>query len=434
MVALMLGVITVGAGWGAIPPVPPKVSFQGRISPLPVGGIASFAWGWEKKANGELQGPKTVNVSDTTVWKYDPATGIFDAILDIGSAQSASFTQADIYIKINNLPVMGPQAFTTVPYAFRAAVADNVVGGGATQWATSGDDINNTNAGAVGITDLRAYPYTAGSATAGVKDNSIRIKAENYTNQFLLLRSTGTDHAGSAGLQFSDRGYDHFWLYTPAKTGDATLRIAYKHYGDQTENPPLSAGADILTIAGNTGNVGIGNPAPSQRLDVVGNVSASGHVSAGGDVSATNLIASGKVTANSVTAGSVTTGNDVTAGANVSANSNVNAAKNVTAGGNVIADGAKIGPGAPTIRTKYWKKKSNFGQETSFATGLSNITVISLSILEYENNSWTTPTGPTYPNYVRYGNDNKIYYTTSVSARDDSDGYNCKIFLIYQQD
>jgi hypothetical protein len=80
-------------------------------------------------------------------------------------------------------------------------------------------------------------------------------------------------------------------------------------------NPWVSEGTDdpnITTVT--TGNVGIGTTtAPTEKLEVNGNIKSTGNVSVTGDVSASTTTVTGTVTSGSVTTGNVNSSGTVTA-------------------------------------------------------------------------------------------------------------------------
>ena len=57
-----------------------------------------------------------------------------------------------------------------------------------------------------------------------------------------------------------------------------------------------SGGGDTLKIDGNNNRVGVNSTAPTEALDVVGNITASGNITAGGNLSITGTIPASKLT------------------------------------------------------------------------------------------------------------------------------------------
>lgn len=125
---------------------------------------------------------------------------------------------------------------------------------GQSQWATSGNNINNTNTGSVGI---------------GTSNPSPTAKVHIVNNEVLRLQGLGTSGDASWGYVTM---YDSNGTTRYAYFGDASY--ADKHFYINTEN-----GAQLILQAG-AGKVGIGTTSPATKLHVVGDITVTGNINA----------------------------------------------------------------------------------------------------------------------------------------------------------
>jgi hypothetical protein len=116
------------------------------------------------------------------------------------------------------------------------------------QWATNGNNINNTNSGNVGVNT--SSPTT-------------RLHVYEPAGNGVSARLTIQDADGSAG--FNIHAYDRFWSF----------------YADNSPDgfSITSAGGANFFVS-NAGNVGIGTNSPASKLHVTGDVTVTGNISA----------------------------------------------------------------------------------------------------------------------------------------------------------
>jgi hypothetical protein len=246
MVGLAVVVIAGGQAWG----VPSLVNIQGRVTK---GGVIQ-------------QNSLIIFTPTTTKTQLGTAmtdlNGIFNATLDF-STNYTNFPGAysvRVYLNTTDDPnLIGTQVFNSVPYAFRAAVADtalNAAGGGL--W-TGTTDISNTNIGNVGI-----------GATAPYSKLEIAAPGSSVNGSQLTL-SNGTSSPKKVGLNFRIDVTDLYQLY--ADNTDANkLKLDYNN------------ASNFLTVT-TGGNFGIGTTAPGNKLSV-----------ANGDANITGKVGIGTVT------------------------------------------------------------------------------------------------------------------------------------------
>jgi hypothetical protein len=116
--------------------VPNLLSIQGKLTSIVAESAANFWFSFSSMQGGKHDG----NYADrpTTLKNYDPSTGIFSCTVDLANPTNITDVlaagDATVTIKVgptlaNSQVLVAGQSFRTVPYAFRAAVADSVVGG-----------------------------------------------------------------------------------------------------------------------------------------------------------------------------------------------------------------------------------------------------------------------------------------------------------------
>ena len=104
---------------------------------------------------------------------------------------------------------------------------------------------------------------TTGNVGIGTSEPETRLEVQDSANVFIQAEST-SNHAGSYY-----KNSDGFWgLFVQPASGNFFIK---------DENARL----DVVLIEKTSGNVGIGTTAPTERLDVVGNIKASGAISQG---------------------------------------------------------------------------------------------------------------------------------------------------------
>ncbi|MBD0369934.1 MAG: hypothetical protein ICV60_03705 [Pyrinomonadaceae bacterium] len=127
------------------------------------------------------------------------------------------------------------------------------------QWATSGNNINNTNTGNVGI------GTSAPTTKLTVTDGATPYNAA--TTDLLQLKRSTTNSTANDGVSFVLGNNSNGFRIRYGGTSD---RLSFLDGG----------GGEVLSLV-NGGNIGIGTTAPTAKLDVVGNLNASGTITGG---------------------------------------------------------------------------------------------------------------------------------------------------------
>ena len=265
------------------------------------------------------------------VW---PETGQSGQI-PMGSASSNSLTKSGLTISGGKLYLNGTE----------------IGGSVASYWTLSGSNIYNNNSGNVGIGTTNPGGWKLAVNGQTYTSGNLRTDGNMYIDGKVVIDDNAGWHRayGSTGIYFADHGggwymADDTWIraygnksilisgWVSAATGIVTKEIYSGGVGGVVYNPirmrsnAWSGGAStkaitlttyntsgssdalekIAVYSGDTGNiflnpsggnVGIGNAAPTQKLDVSGNIKASGTVT-GSDV----CTAGGKCLSNSVNA------------------------------------------------------------------------------------------------------------------------------------
>lgn len=148
---------------------------------------------------------------------------------------------------------------------------------GASQWATSGANIHY-GAGNVGVGT--AAPSSALEVQA--QDAPITLSQAGVAGKVTLQAAIGTDLHLSANAKYGSGAWGRFSTALPSWNIMASPSSDFMGVRRAAGGTGAFAWNDLLRITSN-GNVGIGTTAPSQKLDVAGQINASGGLCIGGD-------------------------------------------------------------------------------------------------------------------------------------------------------
>jgi hypothetical protein len=160
MMAIVIGLFVFGVaaspGWGVVG-IPRKISFQGRITNA-LGPINSPTY-LKFSITGSAGEPDELSFwNDAFQYVYPDQNGVFNVVLPRdGSDLPANLDfSGNLYLHVRMDPGnvwLGAQPFTSVPYAFRAEIANSVMeGGSGVNWVKRpSNNIYNTNGASVGV-------------------------------------------------------------------------------------------------------------------------------------------------------------------------------------------------------------------------------------------------------------------------------------------
>ncbi|MFA5114120.1 MAG: hypothetical protein WC529_07495 [Candidatus Margulisiibacteriota bacterium] len=253
---MVLGILVAasGVGWGV---VPNKISFTGKLTGLSGPRQLTFTF------YDALTGGNLVDTADHPVTVTpDPTSGIFSTEIDTAGTALVFDRPYWVEIKVGETVLSPRQALNTVPYAFRAALADSVVGGsGGGQWSSSGSNIyySGGNVGIGSNTNPTARLQVVGPTSGG----GYGVTGAAMGNIGILGEGVEVG-AGVAGV--GDNGYGVY--------GRSTNKIGVFGGGG-------AAGGSFESVSGFgvfakgpknffSGKIGIGTLNPEVPLDVIG--------------------------------------------------------------------------------------------------------------------------------------------------------------------
>jgi len=192
------------------------------------------------------------------------------------------------------------EKLSTVSYAFRAAIADSVAGGGSGgsgNWTLSGTDILNNNTGNVGIGTSSPVEKLHVMGTSRFAPSALPLWG---TNPYVQIK---TDPLNSYALQLSlldgNTANPRITFGTGAGTatietqgniglnldisGTSTSSLGFKirtdnGSGTMTDRLSILKGAPTVNAAFTSVNLGIGTTSPTQPLDIAGNLRLRGYL------------------------------------------------------------------------------------------------------------------------------------------------------------
>jgi hypothetical protein len=167
------------------------------------------------------------------------------------------------------------------------------------QWVTNGANINNTNTGNVGIgttTAVSKLEIAGDTTNSSAKFGTCEIQSFAINNAWLsdnIFYNAGFHYrsGGFGTLAYFEIG--GFEIRTaPQGTAGAPANPVQRFIVKQdgavglggTQTDGVTNGASVVITAG--GAVGIGTSAPTQALDVIGNINVSGNINVIGNINA----------------------------------------------------------------------------------------------------------------------------------------------------
>ena len=253
---LMLGLMVVvfaGMSWAA---VPYKINFQGKISPPIPGPSTSLPNIVKFTITTNKTSPSYLDVFPSN-FSYDQTTGIFNCNIDLtsypGTVNDFRWGDAEIETFINDgtgWNSVGTQPFLSVPYSFRAAVADSLASG-------------STVPDPLWINYLNSYqgfdnftPYGRWALGYGIARDKTSAKWNIVQPQYFSVLWNKNESL-------------NYYAYASADTriagplNDAELESYYK--GTLIDISGSANYPGNLTVGG---NVGIGTTSPSAKLSI----------------------------------------------------------------------------------------------------------------------------------------------------------------------
>jgi len=268
-VVLLLAVI-IGSAFAQ--ELPRLINYQGKLTDptgVAIDGTANIVFRiYNAGTGGSLLWTETHSLTPVN-------NGLFDVILGTSTALSLPFDeQYWIELVVDGETLTPRQALNSVPYAYRAAIADSVVGGsggGSSNWTLSGSSLypNSTTSNVgVGMTSpsfkLEVQQTAGGPAGFGMK---------GATGAFNPAVSAVNDYRGFLVHTRVESGFPNMTslVATGSVTGNygGLMSFYTRNYG---ENPSERIRID------ETGRVGIGTTSPTQTLDVNGATRLRGHL------------------------------------------------------------------------------------------------------------------------------------------------------------
>ena len=162
------------------------------------------------------------------------------------------------------------------------------------QWATNGSNINNTNAGNVGVgtaapQDKLDVNGNIRIALNGMLNSQNTLKIRDVLNgravmQFIPIGLLATNPANfefyGTDLIADSTNYERLVIRSKG-TADIAYKIATDAGGTGVITPvQITTGANIGMFIDNAGRVGIGTTTPTQQFDVNGSINVSGNIAA----------------------------------------------------------------------------------------------------------------------------------------------------------
>lgn len=249
---LILGLMIVlagGASWGAIPPY---ISFSGKLtgpSPMP----SSINVRFTITGNGSDTSTKTDVFVDTD-------TGVFSTMIDITdpsifNTATVPTLQVDIDPERDGsyIVLSPPQNLVSVPYAYRAAVADEVVGGGGVSLPQRLE--TETDLADFGSPQLSGF-YGKSGATGDVPDTA------HSWSHLLNLRHRNADNHHAMQIAGSYAENDRFFFRKIANASVVTENPSWNEFATRGQN--TFTGDQIIN-----GKVGIGTMDPAAKLEAI---------------------------------------------------------------------------------------------------------------------------------------------------------------------
>jgi hypothetical protein len=247
----------------ADPPV--KLQYQGKITQndIALNGLYDMTF---RLYSGSCGGTLLWTEIHNGASQVQVTNGLFNVLLgDITAFPEVSTTfNQPLWLQITvGATVMSPcEAFNPVPYAMYAISSPG--SGSVNYWSPNGTHIYSNNTGNVGIGTTDPVGKLA------VRQNMTAIGSSFTSPHIKIMASNTVDNTGFVGITYAASTSENYgWSSGALRSTAGQSDFLWKHHSNS------ALGTEYMRIT-STGNVGIGTTAPSQKLELVGDMMISG--------------------------------------------------------------------------------------------------------------------------------------------------------------